>query len=48
MMKKESEKIVKQILLLGDRALYEKNVAVQKGEDLTQLEQDLHDMIIDC
>ena len=29
--------MVKQILLLGDSALYEKSIAVQKGEDLTQL-----------
>ena len=37
MIKKGSEKMVKQILLLGDSALYEKSIAVQKGEDLTQL-----------
>ena len=30
-MKKESEKIVKQILLLGDRALYEKKYCSTKG-----------------
>ena len=40
MIKKGSEKMVKQILLLGDSALYEKSVAVQKEEDLTQLVQD--------
>ena len=44
MIKKE---VRKQILLLGDSALYEKSIAVQKEEDLTQLVQDLHDMIID-
>ena len=32
-MKKE---VRKQILFLGDSALYEKSVAVQKEEDLTQ------------
>ena len=34
MIKKE---VRKQILLLGDSALYKKSIAVQKGEDLTQL-----------
>ena len=44
MIKKE---VRKQILLLGDSALYEKSVAVQKEEDLTQLVQDLHDTLMD-
>ena len=47
MIKKGSEKMVKQILLLGDSALYEKSIAVQKEEDLTQLVQDLHDTLMD-
>ncbi len=37
----------KQILFLGDSALYEKSIAVQKEEDLTQLVQDLHDTLMD-
>ena len=43
-MKKE---VRKQILLLGDSALYKKSIAVQKGEDLTQWVQDLHDTLMD-
>ena len=39
--------MVKQILLLGDSALYEKSVAVQKEEDLTQWVQDIYDMLMD-
>ena len=39
--------MVKEILLLGNKELYQKSQMVQKGEDLTDLIQNLHDTLMD-
>lgn len=39
--------MVKEILLLGNTALYQTSEEVQKGEDLTELIQNLHDTLMD-
>lgn len=36
----------KKILLLGNKQLYEKSESVQRGEELSQIKQDLHDTLM--